>query len=163
MTVWFLEQRKPSQMNEMVRPVPDAGRLLTIELLIAPELSHYRWMFNTVGQPWNWYSRNEVTDLELSKIIHDPRIEVFQLLQGDRLVGFAELDRRQSTEVELKFFGLFPAWTGCGLGRRLLTLVLNQAWSTNPSRVWLHTCSDDHPAALKLYLSAGFQIFDQQS
>ena len=34
MTVWFLEQRKPSQMNEMVRPVPDAGRLLTIELLI---------------------------------------------------------------------------------------------------------------------------------
>lgn len=140
----------------------DTGRRLSLERLIAPDLGHYRRLFNTVGQPWNWYSRNAVSDTELAEIIHDPEVEVLHLLLEEHVVGFAELDRRRGMEVELKFFGLFPEWTGFGMGSLFLTLVLNRAWSTQPSRIWLHTCSEDHPAALKIYLSAGFQIFDTQ-
>ena len=162
MTMWYLEQTGRSEIAEMARPVPEAGRRLSLERLVTPDLSHYRWLFNTVGQPWNWYSRNDVNDSALAEIIHDPRVEVLHLLQEEQVVGFAELDRRQGTEVELKFYGLFPERTGHRMGGPLLTLVLNRAWSTQPSRVWLHTCSEDHPAALKLYLSAGFRIFDVQ-
>lgn len=160
MTVWYLEQHHPSETRKIAPPASNTDCRLSIERQFEPALPHYRWLFNTVGQPWNWTSRNEVTDWELAQIIHDPKVEILHLFHGDLLVGFTELDRRQGTEVELKFFGLFPSWTGRGLGRPLLTLVLNQAWSTYPSRVWLHTCSEDHPAALKLYLSTGFQIFD---
>lgn len=162
MTVWYLEQSRSDQKTDLGRPVPDSGPVLAIERLFEPELPYYRWLFNLVGQPWNWYSRNQLSDPALAEIIHDPRVEVLQLLRSGRLVGFAELDRRQDPEVELKFFGLIPTWTGCGLGGPMLSMILNRAWSTQTSRVWLHTCSDDHPAALKLYLSAGFRIFDQQ-
>jgi GNAT superfamily N-acetyltransferase len=146
----------------MAVPRAAAGFELRIEQLTAPSIPHYRWLFNTVGRPWNWFSRNRMTDLELAKIIHDSRVEVLHLWEGDRLSGFAELDRRVEGEVELKFFGLFPEFTGRGLGRRFLTEVLDRAWSTSPHRVWLHTCSDDHPAAMQLYQSMGFRIFDQE-
>jgi GNAT superfamily N-acetyltransferase len=163
MTVWYLEQRGPSHAGDVPSGRAHEGPPFRIERVVEPALPHYRWLFNRVGQPWNWFSRNQMNDLALAEIVHDPRVEVLHLKYGDAVVGFAELDRRVETEVELKFFGLFPDWTGCGLGRPLLSLVLNHAWSTQPRRVWLHTCSEDHPAALKLYLSLGFSIFDQQT
>ena len=43
---------------------------------------------------------------------------------------------------------------------RLLTSAIDEAWSLKPaaSRVWLHTCTLDHPAALANYLARGFQV-----
>jgi ribosomal protein S18 acetylase RimI-like enzyme len=162
MTVWYLEQRSPPPPCAIADPTDRAGSSVVIERLNAPSIPHYRWLFSSVGGPWNWFSRNRMTDLEVAQIIHDPRVEVLHLWAEYRLVGFAELDRRINGEVELKFFGLFPEWIGRGLGRPLLTELLRRAWSTNPQRVWLHTCSDDHPAALRLYQSLGFQILKQE-
>lgn len=139
------------------------GSFLTIERLSHPSIPHYRWLFNTVGGPWNWFSRNRLTDHELVQIIHDSRVEVLHLWKDDRLAGFAELDRRVNDEVELKFFGLFPEFTGRGMGRSFLTAILERAWSSSPNRVWLHTCKDDHPAALRLYQSMGFRIFNVET
>jgi len=41
----------------------------------------------------------------------------------------------------------------------MLTCVIEQAWKRGPNRVWLHTCSDDHPAALANYRARGFRLF----
>ena len=45
---------------------------------------------------------------------------------------------------------------GCGLGRHLLTCAVEVAWAIGASRVWLHTCTLDDPAALPNYLARGF-------
>ncbi|MGH9550391.1 MAG: GNAT family N-acetyltransferase, partial [Terriglobales bacterium] len=58
--------------------------------------------------------------------------------------------------------GLLPDFVGRGLGKYFLVEMLNFAWLHNPSRVWLHTDSDDHPNAIKTYKNAGFSIFRQQ-
>ena len=62
--------------------------------------------------------------------------------------------------MEIAYFGLVPAAIGRGLGRALLTAAVDAAWSLKPvpSRVWLHTCTLDHPAALRNYLARGFQV-----
>jgi GNAT superfamily N-acetyltransferase len=46
---------------------------------------------------------------------------------------------------------------GRGLGTLLLTRAVEEAWALGTSRVWLHTSTLDHPAALPNYLKRGFK------
>ncbi len=71
-------------------------------------------------------------------------------------------DRFFDREVEIAYFGLIPEYIGRGLGPALLDWALERAWSRRPRRVWLHTCSLDHPKALAVYRQAGFEEFDRQ-
>jgi hypothetical protein len=40
--------------------------------------------------------------------------------------------------------------------------ALELAWSRPVTRVWLHTCTFDHPAALAFYQRSGFRPFRRQ-
>jgi hypothetical protein len=42
----------------------------------------------------------------------------------------------------------------------LLSTALVAEWRTNPERIWLHTDSWDHPAAIRVYNRAGFCVYD---
>jgi len=52
------------------------------------------------------------------------------------------------------YFGLLPDAIGQGLGKHLLSCAVRDAWALGPARVWLHTCTLDHPAALPNYKKA---------
>jgi GNAT superfamily N-acetyltransferase len=68
-----------------------------------------------------------------------------------------ELDFREPGECELAFVGLVPSLSGQGHGRWLLAEAVSRAWAgEGVSRVHVHTCSLDHPAALAAYRRAGF-------
>ena len=67
-----------------------------------------------------------------------------------------------TAEVELAYFGLLPSFIGRGVGGALLTEAIRRAWALGPQRVWLHTCTLDHPAALPNYQKRGFRIYDQK-
>jgi hypothetical protein len=72
-------------------------------------------------------------------------------------VGWYELRRvADDDSVEIAYFGLAPGALGQGLGKHLLSYAVLDAWGMKPSRVWLHTCTLDHPAALPNYLARGF-------
>jgi len=43
----------------------------------------------------------------------------------------------------------------------LLTATVERAWAMGVGRVWVHTCSLDHPSALANYQARGFKIFDR--
>ena len=58
------------------------------------------------------------------------------------------------------YFGLGVRFIGKGMGGYLLSQAIEKAWSLeNTQRVWVHTCSLDHPSALKNYQARGFSIF----
>jgi GNAT superfamily N-acetyltransferase len=77
--------------------------------------------------------------------------------------GFAEFDRRVAGEVELIQFGLVPEFIGEGLGKWFLQWTIDRAWSYEPRRYWLHTCTLDHPSALTNYLRRGFTLYKQET
>jgi GNAT superfamily N-acetyltransferase len=56
------------------------------------------------------------------------------------------------------YFGLLDEFTGRGLGAYMLTEAVTIAWKAGASRVWLHTNTLDHPAALPNYLKRGFRV-----
>jgi GNAT superfamily N-acetyltransferase len=75
--------------------------------------------------------------------------------------GFAELDRRNNDEIELVQFGLMPKFLGQGLGKYFLQWTIDKAWSYQPKRFWLRTCTLDHPAPN--YLKSGFVLLRKLS
>src|SRR5438094_198572 len=55
--------------------------------------------------------------------------------------------------------GSLPEFTRRGFGKHLLTEAVRHAWAEGARRVWLHTCTLDHPAALPNYVARGFRPF----
>lgn len=150
-TVHYLEMR--THIQNTMSP-PRSG--VTVQQLVRPAVPTYRSIYNAVGEDYNWRLRRRMSDDELAAIIHDTREEVHVLQVDGTPAGFAELDRRAMPDIELVQFGLMPEFIGQGLGKWFLQWTVNKAWSYQPERFWLHTCSLDHKAALPNYLQAGF-------
>ncbi len=157
-TVTYLEMTSPEQRS----PAPGVLEPTAILRAERPTISFYRYLYHTVGADWNWFMRRRLSDDELAAIIHDDRVEVFVLYVRGVPAGYVELDRRVEGEVEIAYFGLLPEYVGRGFGAFLLDWGLGRAWSYRPRRVWLHTCSLDHPRALGVYQRAGLAVYDRE-
>ena len=149
--VTYLEMRSPPG-EEHVYWSP-----LVLRRVEAPEPDHYRELFRLVGAPWLWFSRLTLDEAHLAAIIQHPKVELYSVRdENDREVGIVELDRREPHECELAFIGLIPELAGKGHGKWLLAEAVRLAWTEGVTRVHVHTCSLDHPAALSAYRRAGF-------
>jgi GNAT superfamily N-acetyltransferase len=137
----------------------------TVALLraVQPPLHFYRYLYETVGAPWLWYERRVMDDDELATIVHDPGVEVFVLYADGCPAGYAELDARRMPDVEIAYCGLVPDFIGEGLGIYLVDHAVELAWEHEPERVWVHTCTLDHPRALLVYQRAGFTPFKEET
>lgn len=120
-----------------------------------PSPGEYRELFRRVGEDWLWCSRLMMTDEELAAIIHDPKVEI-RRLTAPKGAGLLELDFRAEGECELAFFGLTPELIGSGAGRWLMNRALELAWARPLTRLWVHTCTMDHPGAVDFYRRSGF-------
>ena len=156
--VFYLEMLTPGQQS--LPPLPDGCMILHA---LRPPVSFYRYLYNTIGQAYHWYSRGKLSDAELAAVLSDPRNEVHVLYADGVPAGFAELDRRVEGEIELVQFGLMPEFIGKGLGKAFLRRIIDKVWSGQPRRFWLHTCTLDHAAALPNYLKAGFAVYREET
>jgi GNAT superfamily N-acetyltransferase len=149
--VTYLEMRSPP-----VTEVP--ASTLDLQRIENPTPERYRARYRLVGAPRLWLSRLTLDDGKLSEIISDRRVELYVALDGNgRDVGMLELDFREPGQCELAFVGLIPDLAGLGHGRWLLAEAVSRAWAADGvTRVHVHTCSLDHPAALSAYRRAGF-------
>ncbi len=122
-------------------------------------VSFYRYLYNTVGEPWLWFERRLADDAVLAALIAKPTIEIYVLFVRGVPAGFFELDTAAPRETKLCYFGLIPDFIGRRLGPYLLQAAIDQAWSRPLDRFWLHTSTFDHPKALATYQRAGFVVY----
>lgn len=154
--VTFLEMRESPAID-----VPASE--LSLRRVENPDPAHYRELFRKVGSPWLWFSRLIMNDAKLRVIIGDPGVELFTVVDRDGSeVGMLELDYRKPRECELSFVGLIPELSGQGHGRWLLAEAIRRAWRDGIERVHVHTCTLDHPAALRAYRRAGFTPYKRE-
>ena len=151
-TITYLQMfSRPVQPNV---PLPEP--LLAMRSL-EPTLAFYRYLYSAVGASWKWVDRLVWSDERLAAALRG--CELWVLYCAGTPAGYCELVRSEG-EVQVSYFGLMPEFLGRGLGRLWLGWTLHQAWSYEPSRVWLHTCTLDHPAALPLYQKLGLEAYD---
>lgn len=129
----------------------------------APPVAFYRFLYDTIGEPWFWYARRQMSDEALSAIIRDPKVEIFVLHAEGCPVGFIELDRRAGPDIDIALFGIMPTYLGRGFGSFLLDWGVNLAWSYEPARLTVRTSSLDHPRALQVSQRAGFVAVRQET
>ncbi len=134
----------------------------TLRRVESPGLDWFRDLYRRVGEEWLWFSRLQMSDADLIAIIHSPLVEVHALVQDGRDEGLLELDFREPGQCELAFFGVTSKLIGSGAGRWLMNRALERAWSRQVTRVWVHTCTLDHPSALAFYQRSGFHPFRRQ-
>ncbi len=142
-------------------PPPPALKLAVLRA-DAISVPFYRYLYDTVGERWLWYERRRMSDADLATDIQHPDVDVFVLYAGGEPAGYAEIDRRRMPDIELVYFGLMPAFIGRKLGPWLLHWVIDAAWAREPTRLWVHTCSLDHPKAIAHYQRAGFAPYRQE-
>lgn len=144
---------------EMTAP-PDheaPSSALSLKRVEVPQPAHYRDLFRLIGAPWLWFSRLILDDAHLAEIIQHPKVELHSVLdETGHEAGMIELDFREPGDCELAFIGLVPELSGKGHGKWLLAEAVRLAWREGVSRIHVHTCSLDHPAALSAYRRAGF-------
>ncbi len=77
--------------------------------------------------------------------------------------GYFELELQPDAQVELAYFGIAKQFIGRRLGGHLLTVALQKAWAFGAQRVWVHTCTLDHAAALANYQARGMTVFKEET
>jgi GNAT superfamily N-acetyltransferase len=145
-----------------MRAAPPAARngdvhaQLSLERIDGAAVARYLSIYRALGERWMWFSRLAIAPAKLGRILADPDVEAFVVQRDGRDCGLLELDRRVDGECEIVFLGLLESEIGQGAGRWLMNRALKLAWRPGVERVWLHTCSFDHPGALAFYRSSGF-------
>jgi ribosomal protein S18 acetylase RimI-like enzyme len=143
-------------------PVPPDGHAGPESIgLERPAQSEYLALYRKVGESLGWDQRLLMLETELAQLLQGPDLRVYLLRdEPGQALGFCEFDRSGFPQIELKNFGLVPEARGRRLGPWLLSTALVAEWTTNPARIWLHTDTWDHPAAIRVYRQAGFRIYD---
>lgn len=148
------------EMIERPRPKPAPNAPFRLVRWKTPSTDKYRALFRRVGEPWLWFSRLVMAEQELAAIIGDPAVEIHAVEDRQGIeIGLLELDFRQPGEAEIAFLGLVPELAGKGHGNWLMAQALALGWRKDVRRLWVHSCTLDHPGALGFYRRQGFVPF----
>lgn len=152
-TITTLDMSDPGQL----RPRNPPPGNLAVRRVTHPLPEFNRFLYTAVGADWYWIDRLAWDYSHWLAWVDRPTLETWVLYLDDTPAGYFELDMQSGGDVEVAYFGLLPAFTGRGLGGYLLTRAVQRAWQRGAARVWLHTCTLDHPSALANYRARGFR------
>jgi GNAT superfamily N-acetyltransferase len=158
-TITYLEMHSPDELRPKSSPDP---RLLIGEVK-TPQWQLNRFLYSFVGGPWQWHEKLVWSDEQWRSYVESDRLQTFIAWLDGAIAGYYELRRDDQDGVEIAYFGLTPQFVGRGLGGALLTSALEEAWKATSSRVWVHTCTLDHPAALANYEARGMNVYRRET
>jgi GNAT superfamily N-acetyltransferase len=149
------------QMTSRFEAVPYAGeRRLEMRRARIPSPELNRFLYETVGSPWWWHELLAWDRDRWMTWLDRPEVETWIGYLDGTPAGYFELEVQPGGEVEIVYFGLLPSFIGRGLGAELLSAAVERGWQLASRRVWVHTCTLDHPRALPNYQAQGFRIYD---
>ena len=157
-TTWYLEMRGRAQLRASRAPDADV-RLVRAEI---PSPALNRFLYTYVGGDWHWTDRLSWTHERWMRWLDRAEVQTWVLYVSGTPAGYVELER-QGEDVEIAYVCLARAFVGRGLGGWLLTQGIEKAWDMGARRVWVHTCSLDHPSALANYQARGMGVYKEES
>jgi GNAT superfamily N-acetyltransferase len=163
-TTYYLEMTTPEQLRPVRINCPHL-RVVRAELPYPP---FNRFLYEVVGNAWAWTDKSTWSEQQWVDYVCRPELQTWVAYHSGTPAGYFELEKRNES-VEIVYFGLLPQFIGQGMGGYLLTCAVEQAWRMSPQRVcghgrvWVHTCTLDHPSALSNYRARGFRVFKEES
>ncbi len=154
-TIYYLEMLDPQELRPKESP-----RGFAVSLVDPPDKECNRSYYEAVGKQWQWTDRLTWSDDAWTRYVYRESLKTWIGRLDGEPAGYFELESQADSNVELAYFGLLPDFIGRGLGGALLTAAVRRAWSISGTRrVWVHTCTKDHPYALDNYRKRGFKVY----
>ena len=116
-----------------------------------------KFFYKQIGKKHEWVDRLIWQDKNWMDYISNKNLKTFVLQKDNDLVGYFELILNNNN-CEIAYFGLLEEFIGKGYGGFLLSEALRIGFKS-ANRIWVHTCSLDHPNAIENYKSRGMKIF----
>jgi len=152
---YHLEMTDPGMLRPATRRV-DGLSIIQAQIPL-PALN--RFLYAEVGADWAWVDRLAWSDEEWRTWIDRPQLMTWVAYLRGTPAGYFELEMQPGNDVEIAYFGLLPQFIGKGIGGILLTRAIECSWGMGAERVWVHTCTLDHPQALSNYQARGLRLF----
>ena len=131
---------------------------------IKPDFQLNKFFYKQVGKKHRWIDRLSWSDGKWMNYISNKNLETYIISESDELAGFFELlYNPELKETEISYFGLLEEYIGKGIGGYALSVAIKKSFEKNIRRVWLHTCTLDHPNALKNYIARGMTVFKKEN
>jgi ribosomal protein S18 acetylase RimI-like enzyme len=153
-TTYYLEMTDAAEL----RPKRCEDPQFRVDEAAVKQWRFNRFLYAFIGRQWEWTDKLSWSDEQWCHYVSSEHLHTFVASYGGSLAGYFEL-RQHEGDVEIAYFGLAPEFIGRGLGGALLTRALEEAWRLNPGRVWVHTCTLDHEAALANYTARGMRVY----
>ena len=133
---------------------------LEVVLEKKPTIDFCKFLYKEVGSDFFWRDRLKWSDQDWLDYISNDFFKLYILKQNNNLAGYYELlyDPKVPS-MEIPYFGIFKEFYGKGIGGHLLTDAILTSFNQKINKVWVHTCTLDHPNALKNYIARGMKIF----
>ena len=116
-----------------------------------------KFFYKQIGKRHQWVDRLIWQDKDWLKYISNENLRTYILKKENDLVGYFELIFNNN-DCEIAYFGILEEFIGKGYGGFLLSEALKIGFK-RANRIWVHTCSLDHPNAIENYKSRGMKIF----
>lgn len=153
-TITYLEMVERPSYDWPHMPANIAASLLHAEV---PPVWYFLSLYDAVGRDYAWEDMHELPEQTLADMLHDPKVELFTLINKGWPHGFFLLDTREEGTCDLAYFGLVPEAVGSGLGTFLLRTAILTGWDRpGVEKMTVNTCTLDHPRALQMYQKNGF-------
>ena len=127
------------------------------EIILNHDLS--KFLYREIGKDYSWKDRLLWTDQEWMSLVSSTNYQLFTLSINSNLAGYYEIILGTNKNFEIAYFGIFKEYFGKKIGSFLLSSAIQNSFDQGAKRVWVHTCTLDHPNALKNYLARGMKIF----
>jgi len=130
---------------------------------IKPDFQLNKFFYKQVGKKHRWIDRLSWPDEKWINYISNKNLETYIICESEELAGFFELlHNPELQETEISYFGLLEEYIGKGIGGYALSEAIRKSFEKKIRRVWLHTCTLDHPNALKNYIARGMTVFKRE-
>jgi GNAT superfamily N-acetyltransferase len=128
-----------------------------------PQFELNRFLYRFVGADWAWNDKLGWSDQQWRDWAESPQLRTWIGYTRGSPLGYYELQKQPGDAVEIAYFGLAGRFIGQGFGGELLTRAIDSAWDWGARRVWVHTCTLDHPSALANYQARGMRLYHQET
>ena len=156
----YLDLRSFKDFKEVTKPSED----YSVEITDPKDFQLNKFFYKNIGKNCQWVDRLVWTDLDWIKYVSNDKLFTYILKDKHEIAGYFELIfSKDTTEVEIAYFGILEEYFGKKLGGYLLSEAIKFSFNLGCERVWVHTCSLDHKNALKNYLARGMKNFKSET
>ena len=155
----YLEISSLNDLKEGNKPSED----YSLNLIDPINFQLNKFFYKNIGKKHKWIDRLIWNEQQWIDYVSSKKVKTYVLKNKDDLVGFFELIFHfEKKEVEIAYFGILEEYQNKKLGSFLLSEAIKLGFQSDVKRVWVHTCSLDHPNAILNYKSRGMQVFKNE-